>query len=259
MIEAAARSADLESQMPADKGHRRWIRVCHWLVVAGFLTLAVSGVFILMVHPRLYWGEVGNDLLPALLELPISNNHQPAGWERTVTFADLPGSPVSASRSYWIFNENGWARSLHFMAAWLMVSAGLAYLLFGLLTGHARRNLLPRAREISISALLQDFKEHLYAPTGSTGAGPPYGLIQRLAYAGVVFLALPLMVLTGMTMSPAVTASWPMLLDLFGGYQSARTIHFFGFTVLFLFLVVHVVMVVKTGFRLQLRAMIWGG
>jgi thiosulfate reductase cytochrome b subunit len=83
-------------------------------------------------------------------------------------------------------------------------------------------------------------------------------LLQKLAYTIVMFVVLPLMVATGLTMSPAVTASYPILLDVFGGYQSARTIHFFAFTVLVLFLIVHVAMVIATGFGRQLRAMTWG-
>jgi thiosulfate reductase cytochrome b subunit len=88
--------------------------------------------------------------------------------------------------------------------------------------------------------------------------GPPYGLAQRMAYAGVVFGLLPLMVVTGLTMSPAVTSAYPVLLDLFGGYQSARTLHFFGFAALILFLAIHFIMVIVTGFRRQMRAMILG-
>ena len=71
----------------------------HWLVVVSFLTLAVSGYLILMVHPRLYLGEVGNDLTPALLTLPISNNHRPSELLPTVAFAEVPGKPVSADRT----------------------------------------------------------------------------------------------------------------------------------------------------------------
>ena len=88
--------------------------------------------------------------------------------------------------------------------------------------------------------------------------GPPYGPLQKLAYFAVVFLAFPLMVVTGLTMSPAVTAAYPVLLDIFGGSQSARTIHFFAFAALVLFLVVHVAMVVMTGFKRQMRVMTLG-
>ena len=95
-------------------------------------------------------------------------------------------------------------------------------------------------------------------PTEPVAAGPPYGAVQKFAYAFVVFIALPLMLLTGLTMSPAITAAFPFLLDLFGGFQSARTIHFFTFASLLLFLVVHVAMVFVTGAGRQLRAMTWG-
>jgi len=88
--------------------------------------------------------------------------------------------------------------------------------------------------------------------------GPQYGLLQRCAYSGVVFVAAPLMILTGLTMSPAVTSAVPFLLRLFGGYQSARTIHFFTSVVVVLFVVAHVVMVARSGFRRQIRAMTVG-
>ena len=239
-------------------GHRLWTRICHWVVAFSFLALGFSGFVILMAHPRLYWGEVGNALTPAILELPISDNHRPEGWEQGAVFADVPNAPISANRMYLIFNENSWARSLHFLAGWFFFVAGAYYALAGVLTGHARRNLLPRARELLPRTLWQDIKAHLRLQFGSSGAGLPYGLLQRCTYATVAFVVLPFMVVSGLTMSPAVTAAYPILLDIFGGYQSARTLHFVGFVVLFLFLVVHVAMVVLTGFREQMRAMILG-
>ena len=134
---------------------------------------------------------------------------------------------------------------------------GVLYVLAGLIGGHARRNLIPGMRDLSPGKLVQDARQHLW-PEGDIQAGPPYGAVQKSLYGGVVFLALPLMLLTGLTMSPAVTAAFPILLDVFGGYQSARTIHFFGFSALVLFLVVHIAMVFVTGARRQLRAMILG-
>jgi len=101
------------------------------------------------VHPRLYWGEVGNDLTPALLELPISRNYQHGGWTHQVAYFPQPGSPISAIRTYEIFNENGWGRSLHFLGAWALVLTGAIYLLGGILSGHFRSNLIPRRRELS--------------------------------------------------------------------------------------------------------------
>src|SRR6266481_2894204 len=117
-------------------GHTRWVRISHWIVATSVLTLALTGFVILMAHPRLYWGEVGNDLTPALMELPISRNYRHGGWEKSVPFSDRSQSPVSASRTYDIFNQNGWGRSLHFLAAWSLVLPGAVYLLAGLFTGH---------------------------------------------------------------------------------------------------------------------------
>ncbi len=254
----SALSANINESSARSEGHRRWVRICHWVVVLSFFTLAVTGFLILMVHPRLYWGEVGNDLTPAILELPISNNHRPSEWEQTVTFAELNHEAVSANRTYLIFNQNGWGRSLHFLAAWFLLASGLFYAVAGIITGHLWRDLIPRARELVPSTLWQDLKDHVHLQFGSAGGGPPYGVLQRCAYASVVFIVLPLMFVTGLAMSPAVTAAYPILLDLFGGYQSARSVHFFGFSALVLFLIVHVAMVVLTGFRRQLRAMILG-
>lgn len=239
-------------------GHRRWVRISHWVIALTIITLFVSGIFIFAVHPRLYWGEVGNDLMPAILEIPISANHRPEGFERTVDFSAVSNSAYSANRTYIIFNQNGWARSLHFLAAWFLVLAGLIYVLAGFVSGHARRDLLPKGGDLSFAMLKQDVKAHLRPEPGAIGAGPPYGIVQRISYGIVLFIAMPLMIITGLTMAPAITAALPFLLDIFGGYQSARTVHFFSFAVILLFFIVHVAMVFVAGFGRQMRAMILG-
>ena len=238
--------------------HTRWIRISHWILAASVLTLAFSGFVILMAHPRLYWGKTGNDLTPALLELPIGRNYKHGGWAPEATFFSGATPIVSSVRTYDIFNQNGWGRSLHFLAAWFLSATGLVYYIAGFASGHLWRNLVPRLRELAPRLLCQDFLRHLRLPMPPAPGGPPYGLLQKLTYAGVVFVLLPLMVLTGLTMSPAITAAYPVLLDLFGGSQSARTIHFFLFAGLVTFLIVHVVMVVLTGFRRHMRAMTFG-
>ena len=222
------------------------------------MTLAFTGFLILMVHPRLYLGHAGNDLTPALLTLPISNNYRPDELQRRVVFTELPGAPVSAERNFPIFNQNGWGRSLHFLAAWILVVVGATYVSLGVVGGHIRRDLIPRARELTPRALLRDLKDHLSPRVAAASPTLRYGLLQKLAYASVMFIALPLMVATGLTMSPAVAAGYPFLLDFFGGYQTARTIHFFGFASLVLFVLVHVGMVIASGFGRQLRMMTWG-
>jgi thiosulfate reductase cytochrome b subunit len=240
-------------------GHAGWVRISHWILAASVLTLAFSGFEILMVHPRLYWGKVGNDLTPALFELPISRNYRHGGWAPPVTF--VPGAhPIaSAARTYDIFNQNSWGRSLHFLAAWCLVVTGLFYLLGGWASGHLWRHLVPRIRELAPRSLWQDVVVHLHLPFPRASGGPPYGVLQKLSYTGVVLIALPLMTITGLAMSPAVTAAYPGLLDLFGGSQSARTIHFFVFAILVLFLIVHLAMVALSGFRRQMRAITFGG
>lgn len=240
----------------ADARHARWVKSAHWLVTLSFFTLAVSGFVILMSHPRLYWGEVGNDLTPALFELPISRNYRHGGWDARVPFSDDVASPVSAGRTYDILNENGWGRSLHFLAAWCLVVPGGAYLVAGIFGGHFRRRLVPRARELAPRLLWQDVLRHLRPRFPAATA--EYGLLQRCAYCGVVFFALPLMVVTGLAMSPALVASYPFLSAMFGGHQSARTIHFFAAVFLVLFVIVHVAMVVRSGFLRQVRAMTIG-
>lgn len=238
--------------------HARWVRISHWIVTASLLTLASTGVVILMAHPRLYWGEVGNDLTPALLELPISRNYQHGGWENRIPFFQDSSSPVSAIRTFDIFNQNGWGRSLHFLAAWLLVIPGVVYVLTGTVSGHFRFYVWPRTGELSSSRIRKEVVDHLHLRIRPATGGPQYGLLQKLAYSVVVFVAVPLAVLTGLTMSPAITASFPFLLSIFGGYQSARTIHFFAFIALGLFVIAHVVMVVMSGFTRQMRGMIFG-
>ena len=105
---ATGGAGQFEKRVSEAGRHTRWVRICHWIVTVSFLTLAFTGFVILMAHPRLYWGEVGNDLTPALLELPISRNHQHDGWAQSVPFSDESDSPVSASRTYEILNQNSW-------------------------------------------------------------------------------------------------------------------------------------------------------
>jgi len=239
--------------------HAAWVRISHWIVTASVFALVFSGFEILMVHPRLYWGNAGNDLTPALLELPISRNYKHRGYDQPRPFfAETSGGPVSASRTYDIFNQNGWGRSLHFLSAWLLVLPGAVYLLAGLFGGHFRSHLWPRMKELSPGLARRDLIDHLRFRIPPARGGPHYGLLQKCAYSFVVFVAAPLMVLTGLTMSPTVTSAIPILLRLFGGFQSARTIHFFTSAVVVLFVIAHVVMVVKSGFRRQIRAMTVG-
>lgn len=239
-------------------GHAVWVRLSHGVLALSILVLTYTGVAILMVHPRLYWGEVGNDLTPAFLELKISRNYKHGGWTGATPFFQTANSPISANRTYDIFNQNGWARSLHFLAAWWFVVPGLLYLVNGFASRHFQKHVLPAPRELSAGTLLGDIRDHLRLQIRIGSGGPQYGVLQKLSYAGIVFVAAPLMALTGLAMAPAVTAAVPILLTMFGGFQSARTIHFFAFAAFVLFIVVHLVMVGLSGFRQQMRGITVG-
>jgi thiosulfate reductase cytochrome b subunit len=251
--------AAIEIDGPAETtgaGHAVWVRLCHWALAASVLVLAYSGVVILMAHPRLYWGETGNDLTRAWIELPLGRNYMHGGWAAPLNFFSDAG-PVSRVRTYDIFNQNGWARSLHFLTAWLFAAALGLYLAVGLVSGHLRA-VVPGPRDLAPRHIRADLAAHLRLPLPRTPAGPPYNLLQKLAYAGVVLVALPIMILSGLAMSPAVNAAWPILGAIFGGTQSARSIHFLFLCALALFLAVHLAMVVLTGFWRQLSAMTLG-
>lgn len=245
-------SRPTESTKPA--GHKSWVKWTHWLGTISFLFLVFSGIEILMVHPRLYWGDVGNDLTKPLFELPVSRNYHHSGWTASHAFFDDSHSPISAGRTYDIFNQNGWGRSLHFLNAWILVGVGGIYLTVALYTRHVRRHLVPGRRELRFKGIIRDIAVHIRSRPVFV-KGPQYGLLQKLSYCMVIFFLLPTVVLTGLTMSPAVVASCPWLLTIFFGAQSARTIHFFSAALLVLFLLIHVIMVVRSGFRKQLRAM----
>jgi thiosulfate reductase cytochrome b subunit len=238
-------------------GHARWVRLSHWTATVSFIGLAISGWVILMAHPRLYWGNTGNDLTPALLELPISRNYRHGGFEKAEPIFQNAGSPVTAIRTYRMFNQNGWGRSLHFLSAWVLVGAGGLYLLIGAFGRHFRLHLVPYRAELTARAFRQEVRDHVRLNIPPATGGPSYGLLQKCAYSAVVFVVLPFTAITGLAMSPAVAAAVP-LPAIFGGVQSARTLHFASFVVLIGFLVVHVVLIVKSGFARQMRAMTFG-
>ena len=218
------------------------VRVTHWITTVCFLALLVSGVEILISHPRFYWGETGNVLTPPLFQLPIPASR----------------STVPTGYGYVLPDQNGWSRYLHFQAAWLVVLTGLLYAIFGLLTGHFRRNLLPARASLSRQALSRVIASHLRFRPPNESAAWPYNVLQRLTYLLVIFVLFPLVIWTGLAMSPAIASAFPAAVVVLGGQQSARTIHFFVSIFLLLFLVVHILMVCRAGFRNRMRAMIGG-
>jgi thiosulfate reductase cytochrome b subunit len=218
------------------------VRVTHWITALCFVALLVSGTFLVTSHPRFYWGETGNDLTPTLFKIPIpaSRSLVPTGYKYT-----LP-------------DENGWSRYLHFQAAWVMILTGLLYLVFGFLTGHFRKNLLPEGTDLSWRSLSAAMVAHLRFERPSEAEAWSYNVLQRLAYLFVIFILFPFIIWTGLAMSPAFVSAVPAAVNLLGGQQSARTLHFFVSIALVLFLLVHVGMVWLAGFRNRMGAMITG-
>jgi thiosulfate reductase cytochrome b subunit len=163
---------------------------------------------------------------------------------------------VPTGYSFVLKDQNGWSRYLHFQSAWMVAPIGLWYLLHGFRSRHFLNDLVPSGPERLSRALARQFIHHLlFKPVSKD---PTYNALQRVAYLAVVFGALPLMIWTGLAMSPAATSALPFLAEILGGHQSARTLHFIGTLLLVLFVMVHVVMVIRAGFRERMRAMILG-
>ena len=135
---------------------------------------------------------------------------------------------------------------------------GLFYALSGLLTHHFRKNLLPAKADLAWGSISRVVSRHLRLKRPGDEESLTYNVLQRLTYSVVVFVLFPLMIWTGLAMSPAITSVVPALVSVLGGQQSARTIHFFAANFLVLFLLVHVGMVCLAGFKNRVRTMITG-
>ena len=149
-------------------------------------------------------------------------------------------------------------RRWHFFFAWLFVINGVIYLGFGVFSGHFRRDLAPTARDLSPRHLGREVIDHARLRFPQGGEAKHYNALQKLTYLAVIGVLLPLMVLTGLTMSPGVDAALPVLVDIFGGRQSARTIHFLTASFLMVFVIVHIAMVILSGTWNNIRSMITG-
>jgi thiosulfate reductase cytochrome b subunit len=226
----------------AEARHAATVRVTHWVVAVAFFALLVSGIEIVISHPRFYWGDEGNVNTPALFQLPIPASR----------------AAVQTGYGYVLPDQNGWSRSLHFQAAWTLVLAGLLYAVHGMVSRHFQRDLLPAAASLNPAVLARSLASHLRFERAATGEVWSYNPLQRLAYLGVIFVLAPLLIWTGLAMSPAVVSAFPSAMSVFGGHQSARTIHFFATIALTLFALVHVAMVIRAGFGHRTRAMITG-
>ena len=216
--------------------HRWPVRLWHWINAGLLYILFTSGLGIFNAHPRLYWGHYGANFDQPWLKL-----------ERFGQWITLPAHYDLAMSRHW-----------HLAAAPVFAFALLAYMLWALLGRHIARDLAFRKGELAPRHVWQDILDHarLRFPTGQ--AALRYNVLQKASYIAVIFVALPLIILTGLTMSPGMNAAWPWLVDLFGGRQSARSIHFITAFALVAFFLVHITMVMLAGPANELRSMITG-
>jgi thiosulfate reductase cytochrome b subunit len=269
-------AADTTRSRPAADGpeivyrHRLSTRIWHWASAVLVTILLMSGIGIFDAYPRLHWGSAGAAPDPAWLEIGAEDARgylRVAGAEVTTTgvLGHFPGAAdgrPEKSFPAWATLPPGkdlaGARRWHLSAAWVFAVGTLGFGLVGLVNGHVGRDLVPRPREFRPRNLAREFLDHLRLRPAFGAAARRYGLLQKLAYLGVAGVIFPLLVLTGLTMSPWAVAALPELLDVFGGRQSARTIHFLAAVALVAFIVIHLAMVLIAGPLNATRAMITG-
>jgi thiosulfate reductase cytochrome b subunit len=238
----AATSAAAVPARTVTARHSALVRVTHWITTLCFLALLVTGVEILISHPRFYWGEAGNINTTPLFKIPIPASR----------------ASVPTGYSYVLPDQNGWSRYLHFQTGWVLVLTGLLYVISSLFNGHLRKNLLPAGADLSWRTCSTEIANHLRFKRPSPQEAWSYNLLQRLTYLVVIFVLFPLIIWTGLAMSPAIASVFPDAVSVLGGQQSARTIHFFVTVFLVLFLLVHIMMICLAGFKNRMRAMITG-
>jgi thiosulfate reductase cytochrome b subunit len=213
--------------------HPVWVRLAHWLNVTAVVVLIMSGLNILLAHPHLYWG-VRSTFADPWISIPTIPN--------------------------WLLIPQGRnladARNYHFLFAWIFVLNGLAYLLLGLVTRRFGRRLWPTGADLK--GIGPSVVEHARFHFPTDDHARTYNVIQKLTYLAMILVVLPMMLITGLSMSPGFNAIGGILLDLMGGRQSARTLHFISAGLIVGFIVIHVGLVIWTGLFNNMRSMITG-
>ncbi|HTV71869.1 MAG TPA: cytochrome b/b6 domain-containing protein [Rhizobiaceae bacterium] len=246
-----------------------WTRITHWLWAISLFFLLLSGLQIFNAHPALYLGhqsgfQFENHVLVVSAE---ETSEGPRGYTEifgskfdTTGVFGLSGDqarPEVRAFPAWATIPSGQdlatGRVVHFFFAWLLVGTLVVWLLASLFNGHLRRDLAPRAEDIR--NLPRDVIDHVKLRFHHTGR---YNTLQKFAYAGVLFVLFPLMILTGLAMSPGANAMMPWIPELFGGRQTARTIHFVAMLLLVGFFVIHIVMILAAGPLNELRSIVTG-
>jgi len=257
--------------------HPLSVRLWHWVTAGAVVGLVFTGFNILNIHPRLYWGEVGNAHTTPIIALESTEPGGPRPathpaptalrlgshrWNVTGHVGILQDAGEDGLYFMIVSTPDSWhfggMRAWHFVFAWILFLAWACYCIYLLLGGRLKRTLLPSARQVTVRAVVQDLWDHLRLRAARGEAARQYNLLQKLSYLIVIFALVPLMVLTGLTMSNSVTARFPELYTLFGGRQSARTIHALCAVALCLFALVHIAQLFVAGFVNEVRSMITG-
>ena len=244
-------------------------RLTHWVWAVTMFFMLVSGLQIFNARPNLYIGlQSGFGFENSILDITAVNT--PTGAQgQTKLFGQTfnttgwlgmsgdPSNPDFVAFPAWStipsFRDLATGRVVHFFFAWILVGTLALWLINALTTGHLWRDIILKPRDIR--GLPRDIIDHIRLRFEH---GTTYSPLQKVAYFGIFVIAFPLIILTGLTMSPGMDAAWPWLLDLFGGRQTARTIHFITMLAFVLFFVVHIIMVVLANPINELRSMITG-
>jgi thiosulfate reductase cytochrome b subunit len=253
--------------------HRLPIRVMHWINVVSFFLMLMSGLGIFNAHPHLYWGT-DSDFDSPLLSMTArpGPDGQPHGVTQVGPYVFDTDGVLGASRVEGAARQTerafpSWAtipgrqylataRNWHLFFAWVFVLNGIAYVAYTVFSGHLRRDLVPR--EAELQGIGRSLKDHLLLRHPRGEAAKRYNVLQSLTYLAVIFVLLPLIVLAGLGMSPRLDTLFGGWVDVLGGRQSARTLHFAAAFLLLAFVVVHVFEVIVTGLWNNLRSMITG-
>lgn len=265
--------------LPVEAGHEAkgpliyrqsiWTRVTHWTWAICLFFLLLTGLNIFNARPQLYWGQesgfeydntifqIGSEAVDGKArgyteifgaKFDTTGVFGVSGTETRPEFRAFPRWATIPS-----YYDLGTSRVVHFFFGWILVATLFVWFLASFINGHIRRDLIITPRDVA--GLPRDVVDHATLRFKHTRS---YSPLQKVAYFGVFFVLFPLIILTGLTMSPGMDAAWPWLLDVFGGRQSARTIHFIVMALLVLFFIVHIVMVILAGPLNELRSMITG-
>ena len=250
--------------------HKLATRLWHWVNALAIIVLLMSGLMIFNAHPRLYWGHYGANSDPAWLEIRADDRggYLKLGERRFDTdgvlgrFTAPDGSVRSNAFPHWATMPSNYdlalARRWHLTFSLLFGFGLLAFLIASLINRHVQKDLTLRRAELTPRHLWRDIVEHLKLRFHNAEDPGAFNILQKLSYIGVIFILIPLVIFTGLAMSPGMNAAWGWLVDLFGGRQSARSIHFIATALLFGFIVVHLVLVMLSGPINGLRGMITG-